>query len=210
MRSSRRAYRLACACLLLVCTASPAAADALRIDVVASGALGFDPNDRCEREASDVVGCSPGFVYPTFEGSIEARLVRWLGVGAFGGVSHQRSNTAETRDGVQLSGTDDRLLRMGAELKLHPFAVALPGAWVGASAGLAKLYGSSDQRGALLGGSFGVDWTLFDRFVLGVGTRIEHLAIGGAEVIGRGLTVGAARYASGVRVWVGARVGVTF
>ncbi len=189
---------------------STVSADDMRFDLVAAGALGIDANDRCEREATDVIGCSPALAYPTLELSIEARIIEWLGVGAFAGLSRLHTNRAESRDGVQLSGTDDRMLRIGAEIKLHPLARVLPGAWVGVTAGLAQLYGSSDQRGALIGGSLGVDWTLFDLLILGVGARVEHLAIGSSDVVGRGLSLGDARYASGPRAWLGARVGVTF
>ena len=148
--------------------------------------------------------------YPTLELSIEARIIEWLGVGAFAGLSRLHTNRAETRDGVNLNGTDDRMLRIGAELKLHPLARVLPGAWVGVTAGLAQLYGSSDQRGALIGGSLGIDWTLFDLLILGVGARVEYLAIGSSDVLGQGLTIGNARYAAGARAWLGARVGVRF
>jgi len=190
--------------------ASVVSADDIRFDLVAAGALGIDANDRCEREATDVVGCSTPLAYPTLELSIEARIIDWLGVGAFAGLSRLHANRAEPRDGVHQNGTNDRMLRIGAELKLHPLTRLLPGAWVGVTAGLAQLYGSSDQRGALIGGSLGVDWTLFDLLILGVGTRVEHLAIGSSDVLGRGLSVGHARYAAGARTWLGARVGMKF
>ncbi len=206
MRSWTLIGWLATLCLPAVSTAS---ANDIRFDLVAAGALGIDANDRCAREASDVVVCSMPLAYPTLELSIEARIIEWLGVGAFVGLSRLHTNRAETRDGVHLSGTDDRMLRIGAELKLHPLA-RLPGAWVGVTAGLAQLYGTSDQRGALIGGSIGVDWTLFDLLILGIGARVEHLAIGSSDVLGRGLSLGDARYASGPRAWLGARVGVTF
>jgi hypothetical protein len=201
---------------LLVCFAftasssAPAAASDTRFDVVATGALGIDPNDRCEREASDVAGCSVPLVNTTFELSFEGRPLPLLGIGAFGGLSHLGTNEPETRDGVHLDGADDRMLRLGAELRLHPFGKSLPGAWVGATAGYAALYGSSDQRGALAGGSLGVDFTLIHWLLLGAGARVEYLALGSHDIIGQGLTVGDARYGSGVRVWIGARVGVTF
>jgi hypothetical protein len=177
-------------------TASPAVAQGLRVDVVATGALGIDANQRCEKDA-DVVSCTPAVFAPTLELAAELRPFSALGVGAFAGLS-------------RLMQGEDRLVRVGGELKWHPLARLLPGAWIGASAGFAKLQGSSPQQGALIGGSLGVDFTLLLRLLLGVGVRVEYLNLGSPYVLGRGLPDGSARYEGGVRAWLGARLGVTF
>jgi hypothetical protein len=177
--------------------ASAVDAQELRVDLVATGALGIDTNHRCEKDSTDTVACTAPVFSPTLELAAELRPFSALGFGTFVGMS-------------RLSAGDDRLLRFGAELKWHPLATLLPGAWIGASGGFAKLQGSSPQQGALIGGSLGVDFTLFEWLLLGVGTRVEYLNLGSSNVLGQGLPVGSSRYEGGVRAWLGLRMGVTF
>ena len=172
------------------------------------GYLGLDTNQRCERDF-DVVECTGGGIWPTLELSLEARPLRFLGLGAFGALSRNADRDLahnEVPHEEPYEEQTDLLLRGGLEARFRPFS-RLPGSWFGVSTGILRYYGVSEQRAPFVGASLGIDWTPVPMLLLGMGARVEYFILDSASGF---LANGTTSYESGVRFWLGARVGVHF
>jgi len=83
---------------------------------------------RCERTASDVVGCT-NLLTLGFEVAPQARLSRWLALGALGRLGW---------------GDSLRMLQLGAELRLTPLTAAGVAPWLGLNVGSLLLFDRVD------------------------------------------------------------------
>lgn len=183
----------------------------LRFDVVAAGALGLDPQARCERDY-DVISCQSLGILPTLELALEVRPWRRLGVGAFVGVSgsaDSSSSASDTGDAQEAKQTD-RLVRLGLELRLHPLPLIMPGAFLAAEAGYLRFSGVSHQSSTFVGGSLGYDFELFETLLLGPVAKVEYFALDGDATSLGALSTQETAYSAGPRIWLGLRAGVTF
>lgn len=118
-----------------------------RLELTAGGhaMLGF--GSTCRQSSSDTVGCASGTAYAGLHAAPRWRLSRALSLGVLGAIAWRPSSMGSGSSDGTSTDFDQRLLRISAEVRVHPFPSEVLEPWLGLEAGFASARDSITYHG---------------------------------------------------------------